>query len=83
MNAPMNAPMSALAAEHGEFRLLSSTFEPPNIRARLHAICALYAYTPVQNRRMELLDTLEELTLQVAHLLAVDLLENGWRPDPV
>lgn len=73
--------MNALAAEHREFPLLSSDFEPPNIRARLHAICALYAYTPAQNRRMELLDALEDLTLQVAHLLAVDLLDNGWRPD--
>lgn len=74
--------MNAVTAELREFPLLSSTFEAPNIRARLHAICALYAYTPVQNRRMELLDALEDLTLQVAHLLAVDLLDNGWRPEP-
>lgn len=73
--------MTALA-ERREFPLLSSTFEPPNIRARLHAICALYAHTPVQDRRMELLDALEDLTLQTAHLLAIDLLENGWLPDP-
>lgn len=64
-----------------EFSLLGSSFEPPNIRARLHAICALYAYTPVQERRQELLDGLEALTLEVAHLMALDLLENGWRPD--
>lgn len=63
-----------------EFSLLGSSFEPPNIRARLHAICALYAYTPVHERRQELLDGLESLTLEVAHLMALDLLENGWRP---
>jgi hypothetical protein len=68
-------------AEPREFPLLSSGFEPPNIRARLHAICALYAYTPVQERRLELLDVLEDLTLEVAHLLALDLLNNGWQPD--
>ena len=65
-----------------EFSLLGSAFETPNIRGRMHAICALYAYTPVQERRAELLDALEDLTLEVAHLMALDLLENGWRPDP-
>jgi len=65
-----------------EFSLLGSAFEAPNIRGRLHAICALYAYTPVQERRAELVDSLEHLTLEVAHLMALDLLENGWRPDP-
>lgn len=69
-------------APPSEFSLLGSSFEPPNIRARLHAICALYAYTPVQERRQELLDGLEALTLEVAHLMALDLLENGWRPEP-
>ena len=65
-----------------EFSLLGSAFEAPNIRGRLHAICALYAYTPVQARRAELVDALEDLTLEVAHLMALDLLENGWRPEP-
>ena len=65
-----------------EFSLLGSMFEPPNIRGRMHAICALYAYTPVQERRAELLDALELLTVEVAHLMALDLLENGWRPTP-
>jgi hypothetical protein len=64
-----------------EFSLLGSTFEPPNIRGRLHAICALYAHTPAQDRRLELVNALEELTLEVAHLMALDLLDNGWRPD--
>ncbi len=69
-----NAPAS-------EFSLLGSSFETPNIRGRLHAICALYAHTPAHERRLELVDALEELTLEVAHLMALDLLENGWRPD--
>lgn len=65
-----------------EFSLLGSSLETPNIRGRLHAICALYAYTPAQERRAELVDALEDLTLEVAHLMALDLLENGWRPEP-
>lgn len=65
-----------------ELNLLGSVFEAPNIRGQLQAICALYAYTPVQARRAELIDALENLTLEVAHLMALDLLENGWRPDP-
>lgn len=72
---------SARDVPPAEFSLLGSLFQPPNIRGRLHAICALYAHTPVQDRRLELVDTLEELTLEVAHLMALDLLENGWRPD--
>ncbi len=69
------------AAAPSEFSLLGSNFEAPNIRGRLHAICALYAHTPAQERRMELIDALEALTLEVAHLMALDLLENGWRPE--
>ena len=69
------------ADEPSEFSLLGSSFEAPNIRGRLHAICALYAHTPAQERRLELLDALEALTLEVAHLMALDLLDNGWRPE--
>lgn len=68
-------------APPSEFSLLGSTFEAPSIRGRLHAICALYAHTPAHERRLELVDALEGLTLEVAHLMALDLLENGWRPE--
>ena len=54
---------------------------PVNIRGRLHALCALYAHTQDPKARMELLDRLEELALQTGHEMAVDLLENGWRPE--
>lgn len=52
----------------------------PQIRSRLHVICALYAHTPSVERRMALLDHLETLTLEAAAALAQDLLEKGWRP---
>jgi hypothetical protein len=58
--------------------------EPPprlDVRARLHGICALYAHTRLPERRLELLEQLENMTLEAAHLLAVDLLRNGWRPE--
>jgi hypothetical protein len=80
--AALAARIEPFADADREFSLLSSSFEPPNIRARLHAICALYAHTAAQTRRMELLNALENVTLEVAHLLALDLLENGWRPEP-
>ena len=51
----------------------------PDIRTRLHAICALYAHSPNTKARIDLLDKLEELTMQAAMMLAVDLLENGWQ----
>jgi hypothetical protein len=60
---------------------LRSMFEPPQIRARLHTICALYYYSPRKDLRRALLEKMEDLTLELAHLLALDLLENGWRPD--
>ena len=63
-----------------EFPMLGSLSDPPDIRARLHAICALYAYTRNPADRLALMDRLEDLTLETAHLLAVDLLENGWMP---
>jgi hypothetical protein len=58
-----------------------SPMETPDIRSRLHVICALYAHTPCPKARIALLDSLEQLTLQVAQSLAVDLLENGWRSE--
>jgi hypothetical protein len=69
------------SAPPSEFSLLGSDFQAPNIRGRLHAICALYAHTPAHERRIELVNALEELTLEVAHLMALDLLDNGWRPE--
>jgi hypothetical protein len=66
--------------EH-DFPLLGSLSDPPNIRSRLHVICALYAHTPKLEARLALLDSLEALALQAAHLLAVELLESGWAPD--
>ncbi len=64
-----------------DFPLLGAPAKTPNIRGRLHAICALYAHTQDPKARLELLDRLEELALQAAHELAVDLLENGWKPE--
>ena len=64
-----------------DFSLLGAPAKPPSIRGRLHAICALYAHTQDPKARLELLDRLEELALQAAHELAVDLLENGWKPE--
>jgi hypothetical protein len=60
---------------------LRSMFQPPQIRARLHTICALYYYSPRKDLRRALLEKMEDLTLELAHLLALDLLENGWRPN--
>ncbi len=61
--------------------LLHSQFEPPDIRARLQTILALYAHTRGPDQRRQILKRLEEMTLQVAHLMALDLIEHGWRPD--
>jgi hypothetical protein len=66
---------------HGQFPLLRSLFEAPHIRDRLHTICALYYYSGSPAIRRGLLARLEDLTFEVAHLLAFDLLENGWRPE--
>lgn len=70
----------ASEAERAGPSLLHSTFQPPSIRARLHVLCALYAHTPSPDRRLQLLDSLEGQVLELAHLLAVDLLSHGWRP---
>jgi hypothetical protein len=51
------------------------------VRARLHAICALYAHTRSPQHRLDLLEQLEDMTLEAAHLLAVDLLRNGWKEE--
>lgn len=59
--------------------LLNSVADAPKIRERLHAICALYAHAQ-PNRRLELLEHLERLTLETAALLASEMLEAGWRP---
>lgn len=75
------AALEARKSAAEEFPLLSSLNELPTIRHRLHAICALYAHTPSPLRRLELLDHLERLAFQVSQVLAVEMLEAGWRPD--
>jgi hypothetical protein len=74
-------PDEDLNAFDNDFPLLGSLSDPPDIRSRLHVICALYAHTPRLEARLALLDSLENLALQAAHLLAVQLLESGWAPD--
>ncbi|MDG2529969.1 hypothetical protein [Caulobacter endophyticus] len=86
--APEDAPAGAFGrlgvseAELSAPSVLHSDFQPPSIRARLHVLCALYAHTPSPARRLELLDSLEGQVLELAHLMALDLLANGWRPEP-
>jgi len=67
--------------ERSDASLLGAPPPGVNIRGRLHVICALYAHTQDPKARLELLDRLEDLAMQAAHELAVDLLENGWRPE--
>ncbi len=74
-------PDDDLNSFQNDFPLLGSLSDPPDIRSRLHVICALYAHTPRLEARLALLDSLESLALQAAHLLAVELLESGWAPD--
>lgn len=62
--------------------LLRSTGHMPDIRAKLHSICALYAHAPTLDQRLALLDRLEILALNTAQTLAVELLECGWQPAP-
>jgi hypothetical protein len=69
------------ASPREQFPLLGSVAKMPDIRARLHTICALYSHAPNLEHRIALLDTLENLALQTAQILAVELLECGWRPD--
>jgi ABC-type cobalamin/Fe3+-siderophores transport system ATPase subunit len=68
-------------AQMPENLLLHAPAPPLDIRARLHVICALYAHARTQAHRLALLEQLEDMALETAHLLAVDLLRNGWRPD--
>jgi hypothetical protein len=63
-----------------DFPLLGSLLKTPDIGERLHTICSLYHVTRDAQMRRKLLKRLEDMTLELAHLLAVDLLENGWRP---
>ena len=77
----VSMPDDDLASFENDFPLLGSLSDPPDIRSRLHVICALYAHTPKLEARLALLDSLEALALQAAHLLAVELLESGWAPD--
>ena len=87
-DAPDDAPSGPFGrrgvsdAELSTPSVLHSDFQPPSIRARLHVLCALYAHTPSPARRLELLDSLEGQVLELAHLMALDLLDNGWRPEP-
>ena len=68
-------------AQLAEVSLLHATTPAPDIRERLHAICALYAHTRSPEQRLALLERLEGLALETAHIMAVDLLANGWKPD--
>jgi hypothetical protein len=51
------------------------------VRRRLHAMCALYSHTRTPALRVALLDRLETMALEVAEMLAVEMLKSGWRPD--
>lgn len=68
-------------AQRAETSLLHAPPPAVEVRTRLHAICALYAHTRSPAQRLALLGQLEVMALEAAHLLAVDLLKNGWRPD--
>ena len=67
-------------SEVRDFPELKASVPAPNIRSRLHVICALYAHTDQPDRRLVLLDHLERLTFEAAETLAVHLLASGWRP---
>jgi hypothetical protein len=56
---------------------------PPvlDVRARVQALCALYVHARSTAQRLAVLEQMEDMTLETAHLLAIDLLRNGWRPD--
>ena len=72
--------MTDLVFETNRSSLLGSLRPLPDIRARLHSICALYAYTTNPKDRLSLLDVLEDMALETAAILAHELLECGWRP---
>lgn len=60
--------------------LLGGVRAPPDIRARLHTICALYAHAASAEQRLKLLDGLEAMALETAAMMADELLDAGWRP---
>jgi hypothetical protein len=68
-------------AQLSENALLEAPAPPLDIRVRLHVLCALYANARTPAQRLALLDELESMAREAAHVLAVDLLRNGWRPD--
>ena len=59
--------------------LLHSLTVYPEIHYRLHSLLALYTNLPL-HRRGGRLDELERLTLEVAAVMAQELLVAGWRP---
>lgn len=59
--------------------LLHSLTVYPEIHYRLHGLLALYASLPT-HRRGSHLDELERLTLEVAAVMAQEMLAAGWRP---
>ena len=68
-------------AQSADNPLLHAPAPPLDVRARVQALCALYAHARSPAQRLAVLEQLEDMTLETAHLLAVDLLRNGWRPD--
>ena len=68
-------------AQRSENTLLHAPPPPLDIRARLQGLCALYCHARTPAHRLAVLEQLEDMALETAHLLAVDLLRNGWRPD--
>jgi hypothetical protein len=68
-------------AQLAEIALAHAPATPFDVRARLHAICALYCHTRSPDKREAVLEQMEDMTLEIAHVMAVDLLRNGWRPD--
>ncbi|MDP3659410.1 hypothetical protein [Phenylobacterium sp.] len=42
----------------------------PRLRGRLHAICVIYAFAPNVEQRMEAVDALEQLTIELARVFA-------------
>jgi hypothetical protein len=64
-------------ASEPSWLLLNSLRPLPDVRDRLHSICALYAYTNSAHDRLALLDHLEDIALQAAAQMAHELLEQG------
>jgi len=68
-------------AKPRDYGLLGSTLVLPDIRERLGTLCGLYSHARKPTARAEILDQLEQVMMEWSHMLAVDLLENGWRRD--